>query len=294
MTALNNVAVTAYDSSDVTQISGGLSVSFAPGAGPAVGVAFGVNNIDKTTAAFIDTAAQVTANAQGTGLVALTGETTAGLGFTASAIAGNQITLLNHGLQNGQAVVYNAPDSSSSDAIGGLVNGQTYYVKVIDANTISLMVSANASTVVTLTPPSNGQALQALLVIASGGSVGSQVFETSVVSGSTITAAGHGFVTGQQVLYSATNQPIDGLQSGQLYYVIGIDANHFPARDQRRECRGGTFIVLSTAGLDPTSSQTIAALSDPVQTASNADVGLTTTQSFTRPADRRSPPPRRA
>src|SRR5205823_1341813 len=57
----------------------------------------------------------------------------------------NTITIPNHGLTTGQAIVYNAatpPDALGNSTplapIGGLTDGQTYYVIVKDANTIQL------------------------------------------------------------------------------------------------------------------------------------------------------------
>jgi 6-phosphogluconolactonase (cycloisomerase 2 family) len=276
ITAQNNVAVTANDSTDATQISGSGALTTQAGLG--VGVSFGYNKIDKTTSAYIDSDAIVTANALGAGLVALNGQTSNGLGFMAGSIANNQITIANHGLQNGQAVVYNAPDSTSGDSVGGLVSGQTYYVKVIDANTISLAATPGGS-VIALTAPTNGQAIQSLLVVALGGSTGTQTFNSSAVSGNEITAANHGFVTGQQIVYTAGNQAIGGLASGQTYYVIAVDANHFELATSAANAAAGVAI-----GLDPTvasGAQTVAALPDPIQTASNSGVGLDETQSFT-------------
>ncbi len=73
ITAQNNVAVTANDSTDATQLSG--AGALTTGFGFGVGVSFGYNKIDKTTSAYIDSDAVVTANALGAGLVALTGQT---------------------------------------------------------------------------------------------------------------------------------------------------------------------------------------------------------------------------
>src|SRR5262249_40490903 len=60
----------------------------------------------------------------------------------------NTITIPNHGLQTGQAIVYHAASpptpsdplgtSTPLAPIGGLTDGQTYYVIVKDANTIQL------------------------------------------------------------------------------------------------------------------------------------------------------------
>ncbi len=162
------------------------------------------------------------------------------------------------------------------------MSGQTYYVKVIDANTISLTATQNGS-VMALTAPTNGKAVQSLLVVALGGSTGTQTFTASAVSGNEIMAANHGFVTGQQVVYTAANQPIVGLASGQTCYVIVVDANHFELATSAANAAARIAIGLAI-GSGPTAasgSQTVAALPDPIQAASNPSVGLDGTQSFT-------------
>ena len=67
----------------------------------------------------------------------------------------NRITISGHGYSTGDAVVYNA---TSADT--GLVSGTTYYVAVVDANTISLSTTeanALAGTVIVLTGDGAGE-----------------------------------------------------------------------------------------------------------------------------------------
>src|SRR6185437_9164599 len=49
----------------------------------------------------------------------------------------NQIVVKNHGLSTGEAVVY----EGATDPLGGLTNGVTYYVIVVNANVIQLAAS---------------------------------------------------------------------------------------------------------------------------------------------------------
>ncbi|MFM2430809.1 MAG: hypothetical protein RLZZ511_2022, partial [Cyanobacteriota bacterium] len=56
-------------------------------------------------------------------------------------VAADHITIANHGFTKGQAVVYRKPDNQS--ALGGLEDGNTYFVILIDANTIQLAESAS-------------------------------------------------------------------------------------------------------------------------------------------------------
>ncbi|MEP9378774.1 PKD domain-containing protein [Aquabacter sp. CN5-332] len=270
VTAQNNVAVTAFDSTDATQISGGLGWGTSLG----VGASLGLNKLYKTTTAYIDTGASVTANAQGAGIATLTGQTAPGLAFLPSAVVNNQITLPGHNLQNGRQVVL-----SADTPIGGLTAGQVYYVIVIDANTIKLSATNGGPAIALSATP--GASVQSLLVASPAGSSGSVAFTTGDVASSTITATGHGYVTGQQVLYIATGPVIGGLQSGQTYYVIVVDANHVRFASSAANAQLGTFIVLDTTGMDATATQTIMSLSDPVQTASASSAGLNVNQSFT-------------
>ena len=69
------------------------------------------------------------------------------------------ITLTKHNLTTTDAVVYRAPTTTGSSTVGGLSNGTTYYVIVVDANTIKLATStgnATAGTAVNLTATGSG------------------------------------------------------------------------------------------------------------------------------------------
>ena len=67
----------------------------------------------------------------------------------------NRITISGHGYSTGDAVVYNATSADS-----GLTSGTTYYVAVVDANTISLSTTeanALAGTIISLTGDGAGE-----------------------------------------------------------------------------------------------------------------------------------------
>lgn len=61
---------------------------------------------------------------------------------SASSVASNQITISSHGYSTGDAVVY---DAAGGEVVGGLTDGQTYFVFVVDSNTISLAASVAQS-----------------------------------------------------------------------------------------------------------------------------------------------------
>ena len=78
------------------------------------------------------------------------------------------ITLANHNLTTGDAVVYKAPTTSGGSTVGGLSDGTTYYVIVVDSTTIKLATSssnATAGTAVNLT--ATGQGTSTLQVLTS-------------------------------------------------------------------------------------------------------------------------------
>ena len=56
----------------------------------------------------------------------------------------------------------------------------------------------------------------------------SKTINTSTVGGSstTLTSAGHGFKTGDKILYTAAGTAMNGLTSGTSYYAV-VDANTF-------------------------------------------------------------------
>jgi hypothetical protein len=66
---------------------------------------------------------------------------------TVVTTADDTFTILGHGFVENLAVLY---DSIDGTPIGGLINGRTYYVKVVDNNTFKLMGTPNSQTTVSL------------------------------------------------------------------------------------------------------------------------------------------------
>jgi hypothetical protein len=66
------------------------------------------------------------------------------------------ITYANHGLNNGDALVYNA---LGNVMVGGLTNGSTYYVKKLNDNTLQLSYNNTLTNVKSLQPSSGTQKL---------------------------------------------------------------------------------------------------------------------------------------
>src|SRR5262249_6411960 len=144
----------------------------------------------------------------------------------------NQIDLgYVHGFQDGDAVVYN--NGGGAD-VGGLVNGKTYYVLVVDATHIQLaetLADVEDGTALPLdlvAHPGSGTAHSLRLAVSANGVTGKnhnfgRAFNpvTSIVDGFESIDLGyeHGFKAGQAVMYlTGGGTPIGGLENGKIYY----------------------------------------------------------------------------
>ena len=76
------------------------------------------------------------------------------------------ITLANHNLTTGDAVVYKAPTTTGGSTVAGLSDGTTYYAIVVDSTTIKLATSssnATAGTAINLTATGQGTSILQVL-----------------------------------------------------------------------------------------------------------------------------------
>jgi hypothetical protein len=117
------------------------------------------------------------------------------------------ITIQNHNLSDGTAVIYN---NDSNTAIGGLTNGTTYYVFQSTLNTIKLAT----------TPL--GWITSSISINHGFTNFGTDVFTATI--GTTVIA--HGFTTGQAVRYSSST-PLPGLINGAWYWVRVLSSSAF-------------------------------------------------------------------
>ena len=112
----------------------------APGSA-SIGAAIATNTVANSVKAFIDSSI-----AAADGGVSISAQTQANaastLAFQPSAVntSSNEITLTNHGLETGDRVVYQSAGGTATE-IGGLQNGQSYFVVKVDDNTIELVGS---------------------------------------------------------------------------------------------------------------------------------------------------------
>ena len=143
-----------------------------------------------------------------------------------AAVSTSDPTQLNLGYNdsftNGQAVIYS--DGGGSH-IGGLTDGATYYITVVDNTTVTLSTNSSnpAGSVVTLDPTTAIGILQNLRVAIDP--------QTAVTAGDTTTVStinlgyNAGFVTGDQVYYNdGGGSNIGGLANENAYFVIVVQA----------------------------------------------------------------------
>lgn len=118
-------------------------------------------------------------------------------------------------LSNGDIIKY---DSGASTAIGGILSGESYYVKIVST-------SGNDQTVELYTDYGLGAASKINLT-ATG--TGSHYFYLPSVNleKNAIRITSHGFSTGDAVLYTSTDA-ISGISTGNYYFVGSVTTNNF-------------------------------------------------------------------
>ncbi|MFY9253864.1 MAG: hypothetical protein WAO83_10460, partial [Fuerstiella sp.] len=151
------------------------------------------------------------------------------------------IKLQSHGFTTGDEVVY---DSGASAAVGGLTPDRSYYVMVVDEDTIQLADSLEdipAGHAVTLTSGSTGVNHGISLLDQNAGlkfaASSDTVSENRIVYGTE-----HGLTNGQLVIYSnGDGDSIAGLVDGHAYWVINADATSL----QLAASPGGATLAIS-------------------------------------------------
>jgi hypothetical protein len=161
--------------------------------------------------------------------------------FLAGTLAGggsvnytdSRITITNHGLGNGDPVSY---DTIGNTPIGGLLNEQVYYVKVIDTNTIELYEGFALLNQVefTSTPANNNHNItrktvnvtdNSVIVESHGLTTGDAIRIESLSDGSTVNAL-------PSVVGAAGSEAID---SGSRFFVGSVTDNSFTLHTLRSD-----------------------------------------------------------
>jgi len=203
------------------------------------------------TFAFDDT--DVRAKVDGT--ITATGSEVVARELDLSSVAGdnNTITLPDHGLQEGDEVVYIAEDPTVPenlraplDAIGGLVSGETYTVRVIDKDTLKLARVGNLDLDNSGVDPNATHTFNPRVAVE---------FDPSAavnLDDDTIEVQAHGLATGNELDYAVGDQDNDeaigGLVNLQRYYAVKVDDNHFKLATTEDNAKGGTAIDLIDEG----------------------------------------------
>ena len=149
---------------------------------------------------------------------------------TKVSTANNTIEIEGHEYETGDPIVYDKGGKVNGTDITGLSSGTTYYVIRENEKLFKLATSYNnalAGTAINLTGTGNNS--------QTFGSEPSYFPEEATVATSavstandTITINNHGYHTKDSILYeNGGGTSITGLTSGQVYYVVKIDANTF-------------------------------------------------------------------
>ena len=143
----------------------------------------------------------------------------------------SRIEITNHGLSNGDPVKY---DTLGGVAIGGLVNGEVYYVKYYDANTLELFDDYDLDTKITFssTPANTNHNITRFTV---------NIIDNSIV------VTNHGFSTGDAIrletlsdgsttngLPSITNND-DPIATGSRFFIGSVTDNSFTLHNLRSD-----------------------------------------------------------
>ena len=143
-----------------------------------------------------------------------------------SAVDGNFDTIdfgFDHGLQSADPVVYHRDGGT---AVGGLVDGQTYFVRAISATAIKLARSAAAATAAPFT-------------FEPAGAVAGDAIDLGTPPG---------LLAGEAVTYRDNGAPIGGLVSGATYYAIPVDGTRLRLALSMADAIAGRALVLDPSG----------------------------------------------
>ncbi len=180
---------------------------------------------------------------------------------TVNTTNGN-ITITAHGMSTATPLKYT---STGGTAIGGLTVGFTYYVSIVDANTVRLhqtIPAAQAGTPI-LTPSDSGTGLQTFTVQGSvaaplvnntsyfvidmdANTIKLATTSANAAAGTAIDITDVG--TGIHTL-SSPGTPIGGLTNGSKYYVIKIDDNTIKLASSLGNAQGGTSMNFTSTGV---------------------------------------------
>lgn len=136
--------------------------------------------------------------------------------------ADETVTIVGHGFTSGDPVVYL---SSPNTALGGLLNGEVYYVKVMGADVVELYEDYSLLNRINITSTGTGSHSLTRFVV--------NVADNSIVVES------HGYTTGDAITITGSDLPtIEGIQipsTGRSYFVGSVTTNSFTLHSLRSD-----------------------------------------------------------
>ena len=181
----------------------------------------------------------------------------------------NRITITSHGLTNGDPVTY---DNLGNVSIGGLISGDVYYVKSINASTIELYEEYNLLNIVefTSTPPTNNNH-------------NITRYTVNIVDNSLVVPA-HGLVTGDAIKVEGNSLfEIDStvVVSESRFFVGSITTNSFTLHSLRSDALASiNGLVTGAKNITNTGSSTATVTKQNVKIISTVNTSSKTTSNW--------------
>jgi len=169
---------------------------------------------------------------------------------TVVSAANDTITITGHRFEDGDELVYNVP-ASPATAIGGLTDGNTYYVVSKATNTFKLSATSGGTAIDLTIKELDFDGDDSAIV---------DVANDKIVAANT-------FTNGEYVKYtSGGGVDIDGLTDGAFYYIVNASASEF----QLSTTSGGTAVTLTankSVTIDSTDAAVVVVADDKIVTA---------------------------
>jgi len=217
----------AEQTSSVFAITAGGSGAFGGQTNIALAGSFSYNKIDNTTSSYMDGVNATLNNALDNPLPVVVDSSNISSDDSAADLIVFDDT---HGWATGTAVIY---DNGGETDIGGLTDGNTYYVVASDRNGKILQLATNADgTGIIDLDPSTTTGSHRLYEASTATSTEVITFDTD-----------HGWSDGDLVTYVSDGDAVGGLEDGEEYYVV-LDGDTSDSSLKLSSTQGGTAIAL--------------------------------------------------
>jgi hypothetical protein len=196
-------------------------------------------------------ATQLTATATAT-VVATFDASSTGTGGGVDTLLNRITTLAAHGFTTGDPVLYNP---GADPAVGGLINGNVYYAKVISPTTIELY---------------NNYALGAIQVLTTSTGTGHTFTRKTVdIINNTIAVPAHGFITGDAFQMRGADLPSSSsvqIITGRHFFVGSVTTNTFSIHELRSDALDSTAgVTIGAVDLTAVGTGTITLIKNSVK-----------------------------